>query len=255
MPRSRLQRHGEPRRASKTCPTVLVTGGSGGIGRAICVAFGQAGWRVGVHYHASARAAARTAAEVRRHGGTALLFHADVRDGKQTQDMVAQLVDRWGRLDVMVCNAGVASSALVLRAGAKDWATVVDTNLTGTFHCLRAAGSVMVAQRDGAVIVVGSLSGVQGTAGQAAYAASKAGLLGLVKTVAKEWGRRNVRVNAVLPGWQKTALAGSAFPDDVFADHALGRTPSREDVARSIYRLSLLKDSSGQVWNLDSRVF
>lgn len=254
MPRARLQRHGVSRRASKVRPTVLVTGGSGGIGRALCVAFGKAGWRVGVHYRTHAKAAARTAAAVREHGGTAMLLHADVRDGKQTQEMVAQLVDRWGRLDVMVCNAGVASSALVLRAGAEAWATVVDTNLTGTFHCLRAAGSVMVAQRDGAVIVIGSLAGVQGYAGQAAYAASKAGLLGLVKTAAKEWGRQNVRVNAVLPGWQKTALAGSAFPDEVPADHVLGRTPSLEDVAHSIYRLALLRDSSGQVWNLDSRI-
>lgn len=207
-----------------------------------------------MHYRTHAQAAARAAAAVRKHGGTAMLLHADVRDGKQTQEMVAQLVDRWGRLDVMVCNAGVASGALVLRAGAEAWATVVDTNLTGTFHCLRAAGSVMVAQRDGAVIVIGSLAGVQGYAGQAAYAASKAGLLGLVKTAAKEWGRQNVRVNVVLPGWQKTALAGSAFPDEVPADHVLGRTPSLEGVAHSIYQLALRRDSSGQVWNLDSRI-
>jgi len=208
-----------------------------------------------VHYRTHAQAAASTAAAVRKHGGTAMLLQADVRDGKQTQEIVGQLVDRWGRLDVMVCNAGVASGALVLRVGAEAWATVVDTNLTGTFHCLRAAGSVMVAQRDGAVIVIGSLAGAQGTAGQAAYAASKAGLVGLVKTAAKEWGRQNVRVNAVLPGWQKTALAGSAFPDDELADHTLGRTPALEDLARAIYQVALWRDSSGQVWNLDSRIF
>lgn len=184
-----------------------------------------------------------------------MLLQADVRDGKQTQEMVGQLVDRWGRLDAMVCNAGVASGAFVLRVEAEAWATVVDTNLTGTFHCLRAAGSVMVAQRAGAIIVIGSLAGSLGTAGQAAYAASKAGLLGLVKTAAREWGRQNVRVNAVLPGWQKTALAGSAFPDDELADHALGRTPSLEDLARAVYQAAQRGDSSGQVWNLDSRIF
>jgi 3-oxoacyl-[acyl-carrier protein] reductase len=255
MPRSRLPQHKAFHRASKACPTVLVTGGSGGIGRAICEAFGKAGWRVGVHYRTRAQAAARTAESVRKYGGTAVLFQADVRDDKQAQEMVAQLIDRWGRLDVMVCNAGVASDALVLRMGAEVWATVVDTNLTGTFHCLRAAGSIMVAQRNGTVIVIGSLAGLRGTAGQAAYAASKAGLLGLVKTAAKEWGRKNVRVNAVLPGWQKTALVGSAFPDNVRADHVLGRTPSLEDLARAIYQLALRRDSSGQVWNLDSRIF
>src|SRR6266545_3318332 len=115
MPRSRLQRQVASRRASRIRPTVLVTGGSGGIGRAICEAFGKAGWRVGVHYRTHAQAAASTAAAVRKHGGTAMLLQADVRDGKQTQEMVGQLVDRWGRLDVMVCNAGVASGALVLR--------------------------------------------------------------------------------------------------------------------------------------------
>ena len=191
---------------------------------------------------------------VRARGGLAMLLQADLRDDKQTREMVNQVVDRWGRLDVLVCNAGVASSELVLRTGAEAWAAVVETNLTGTFHCLQAAGPVMHKQRDGAVIVTGSLTGVQGYAGQAAYAASKAGLLGLAKTAAKEWGRHNIRVNVVLPGWQKTALAGSAFPDEVSADHVLSRTPSLNEVADIIYRLALLRDSSGQVWNLDSRI-
>jgi len=254
MQKSRTQRGRAKRRGSLARPTVLVTGASGGIGRAVCLAFGAAGWRVGVHYRTRAREAARTAALVRRRGGVALCLHADIRDGKQTQEMVNRFVDRWGRLDVLVCNAGVTSSELVLRVKAEAWAAVVETNLTGTFHCLQAAGPVMTRQRDGAVIVVGSLAGLRGAVGQAAYAASKAGLMGLVKTAAQEWGKQNVRVNMALPGWHKTALSGSAFPDEVPADHVLGRTPSLEDVACSIYRLALLSDSSGQIWNLDSRI-
>jgi 3-oxoacyl-[acyl-carrier protein] reductase len=207
-----------------------------------------------VHYRTRAEAAARTAAAVRRRGGTALLIKADVRDGKQACEMVNQLVDRWGRLDVLICNAGVSSSELVLRAGGEAWATVVDTNLTGTFHCLQAAGPVMLKQRDGAVIVIASVAGVHGHAGQAAYAASKAGLLGLVKTAAQEWGGQNIRVNAVLPGWQRTVLAGAAFPDGAPPDHLLRRTSSLTEVAHIIYQLALLRDSSGQVWNLDSRI-
>jgi 3-oxoacyl-[acyl-carrier protein] reductase len=242
------------RRRPDPRPTVLVTGASGGIGRAVCLAFGAAGWRVGVHYRLRAREAARTAAMVRRRGGGALCLQADIRDAKQTQEMVHQLADRWGRLDVMVCNAGVASSELVLRTAPETWAAVVETNLTGTFHCLQAAGPVMIGQRGGAVLVVGSLAGLQGTAGQAAYAASKAGLAGLVKTVAKEWGARNIRVSLVLPGWQNTALAGAAFPDGTAAGHVLGRTPSLAAVADMIRRLALLPDGSGQVWNLDSRI-
>lgn len=249
-PRSRTECRGADAR-----PTVLVIGASGGIGRAICLAFGEAGWRVGVHYRTRKREAERTAALVKEHGGVPLCLQADVRDGKQAHEMVHRLIDRWSRLNVLICNAGVASSELVLRAETESWAAVMETNLTGTFHCLQAAGPVMIAQRDGAVIVVGSLAGMQGAAGQAAYAASKAGLVGLARTAAKEWGKQNIRVNVVLPGWQRTALAGPAFPRGTPADHALGRTPSLADVARSICRLAQLKDSSGQVWNLDSRIF
>lgn len=250
----RRQRRRGTRSRPGLVPTVLVTGGSGGIGRAVCLAFGEAGWRVGVQYRTRPREAARTAALVRGCGGVALTFQADIRDGKHTQEMVNRLVDRWGRLDVLVCNAGIASSGLVLRTSTDTWAAVVETNLTGTFHCLQAAGPVMAGQRDGAVIVVGSLSGLQGATGQAAYAASKAGLSGLVKTAAKEWGQLNVRVNLVLPGWHRTGLAGAAYPEDAPADHLLGRTPSLEGVARIIYQLALMRDSSGQVWNLDSRI-
>lgn len=255
MRRHPTQRNRAKRRSAEVRPTVLVTGASGGIGRAICLAFGEAGWRVGVHYRTQARRAARTATMVRLRGGLPMLLQADVRDGKQAHEMVHRLIDRWNRLDVLVCNAGVASSELVQRAKTESWAAVMETNLTGTFHCLQAAGPVMIAQRDGVVIVVGSLAGMQGATGQAAYAASKAGLVGLVRTAAKEWGKQNIRVNVVLPGWQRTALAGPAFPDETPADHLLGRTPSLAEVARSIYRLALLKDSSGQVWNLDSRIF
>ncbi|MGH7259105.1 MAG: SDR family NAD(P)-dependent oxidoreductase [Nitrospiraceae bacterium] len=249
MPASRATRR--PRSARST---VLVTGGSGVIGRAICLAFGRAGWKVGVHYRTRAREAKRTVALVEKYGGIAMLVQADIRDGKQAQEMVNQLIDRWGRLDVMICNAGQAASELVLRMGPQDWASVVNTNLTGTFHCLQAAGKAMLPKRDGSVLVVGSVAGMQGQAGQAAYAASKAGLLGLVKTAAKEWGGHNVRVSALFPGWQKTALAGPAFPAQAAADHVLGRTPSLEEVARSVVHLALLQDSSGQIWNLDSRI-
>jgi 3-oxoacyl-[acyl-carrier protein] reductase len=244
----------QKRRIPRVRPAVLVTGGSGGIGRALCLAFGRAGWRVGVHYRTNESQARRTAVTVRAGGGLAMLLQADLRDGKQVHEMVNQMIDRWGRLDVLVCNAGVASSELMVRTSPETWTAVVEANLTGAFHCLRAVGPVMVRQRDGVVVVVGSLAGLQGSAGQAAYAASKAGLIGLIKTAAKEWGNSNIRVNMVLPGWQKTALAGSAFPDAAPADHVLGRTPALKAVADTIYRLALLPDSSGQVWNLDSRI-
>lgn len=235
---------------------MLVTGGSRGIGRAVCLEFGRAGWRVGVHYRERKAEAEETAALVARAGGEALPCRADVRDSIQVQDLVEQLSARWGELDVLVCGAGRASSGLVLRCSPDDWDAVIGTNLTGTFHCLRAVGPRMIARRSGSVVVVGSFAGLQGRPGQAAYAAAKAGLVGLVKTAAREWGRHNVRINVVLPGWQRTELAGTAMPDAAaLADHVLARTVALEDVARTVYHLALMTGTSGQVWNLDSRIF
>lgn len=237
-------------------PTVLVTGGSRGIGRAICLAFGQAGWRVGIHYRERRKEAESTAAAIKECGGEAVCFQADIRDVGQVAAMVERVVDLWGKLHVMICNAGISSSRLLLRLNSDAWLTVLDTNLTGTFHCLKAAGAQMLSQEEGSIIVIGSFAGIQGRTGQSAYAASKAGLLGLVRTAAREWGSRNVRVNVVLPGWHKTEMSESVLSDSgSYDDHALGRPPQLTAVARSIYHLALLEDASGQVWNLDSRTW
>jgi 3-oxoacyl-[acyl-carrier protein] reductase len=241
--------------SSLTRRTVLVTGGSRGIGQAICLEFGHAGWRVGIHYRERKEDAARTAATVTAEGGEGVPYQADIGDARQVEAMVQEIVSRWGRLDVLVCNAGQATSGLLLRLRADEWKAVIETNLTGTFHCLKAAANHMLVQGDGSVIVVSSFAGVQGGAGQSAYAASKAGLLGLVKTAAREWGGSNVRVNAVFPGWHRTELSETALSRDVrMKDHVLGRSPDLHEVARSVYHLALLKDISGQVWNLDSRI-
>lgn len=236
-------------------PTVLVTGGSRGIGRAICLEFGRRGWRVGVHYRERQGEADRTAMMIKDDGGEAALYRADIRQADQVQAMVQGFVSCWGRLNVMVCNAGQAVSGLLLRLRPEQWADAIETNLTGTFHCLRAAGPVMLSQRDGSVVVVTSFSGLQGRTGQAAYAASKAGLLGLVKAAAREWGPHNVRINAVCPGWHPTDMSDTSLPEEAErTDHVLGRFGDMESVARSVYHLALSRDTSGQVWNLDSRI-
>ncbi len=236
--------------------TVLVTGGSRGIGRAICLEFARAGWRVGIHYRERRDEAERTAQLVKDDGGEGMIYQADIRDGRQVQSMLTRCVARWGRLDVMICNAGQAASGLVLRIRPEEWTTMIAVNLTGTFHCLKAAGRRMLAQRDGSVVVVASFAGLQGSPGQAAYAASKAGLLGLVRSAAREWGRHNVRVNAVLPGWHHTELSATAMPEaGDMDDHVLARPTDLDTVARTVYHLALLPDTSGQVWNVDSRIF
>ncbi len=153
-----------------------------------------------------------------------------------------------------ICNAGIAASSLVLRQQEDEWMSVIQTNLTGTLYCLQAMATPLLVQGGGSIVVIGSHAGYHGSVGQAAYAASKAGLIGLVKTAAQEWGPQNVRVNLVLPGWQQTGLSEGAMPDDHnWPDHALRRPPALEEVARTIVHMAQLKDMSGQVWNCDSR--
>lgn len=234
--------------------TVLVSGGSRGIGRAVCLEFGRAGWHVGVHYRERKGEAERTTALIAGVGGVASLYQADVRDAGQIDVMMVNMAATSGSIGVMICNAGISSGQLLLRVTTDAWNETLATNLTGTFHCLRAAGRQMLSQGHGSILVVGSYAGLHGDVGQSAYAASKAGLLGLVKTAALEWGPHNIRVNAVLPGWHKTELSGAAMPCHAdLTDHILRRTPSLESTARSIYDLATAQDISGQIWNLDSR--
>lgn len=242
-------------RPSSDTRVVLVTGASRGLGRAIAAGFGRAGDRVVVNYRTDAVEADRTVRAVEEAGGTAVPYQADVRDAKNVAAMVAATVDRWGHLDVLVCNAAVTDDRLLLRVSDAIWDQVVATTLTGTFHCLQQAGAVMQNQRAGAIILIGSLAGLQGRAGQAPYAAAKAGLLGLMRTAAREWGADGVRVNAILPGWHATALTG--FHDEPAPapfEPALGHGTSMEAVAAFAVALASMPDVSGQVFTLDSRM-
>jgi 3-oxoacyl-[acyl-carrier protein] reductase len=168
--------------------------------------------------------------------------------------MVKLFIKEHGALTAMVCNAGVATGQLMIRHQADEWLRVIDTNLTGTFHCIQAAGSSMVQAGGGSIIVVGSYAATHGDTGQAAYASAKAGLLGLVRTAGLEWGKSNVRINLVYPGLHPTSLAGAASLTPALMSHLLDRSPHLDEVAGTICHLAQLKDISGQVWNLDSRL-
>ena len=249
---ARLATSHEP--THQRAPAVLVTGASGGIGRAISLAFAASGWYVGVHYLQNKAGAEATRQAVIQVGGTGDLYQADIREKNDVQQMVETYRRTVIRPTVFVCNAGVGTSRLFVRQPEEEWAQILATNLTGTFHCLRAMADPLIAQREGSIVVVGSYAGFHGSTGQAGYAASKAGLVGLVKTAAQEWGPYNVRVNLVLPGWQQTGLSEGAMPEsEKWTDHALRRPPALDEVARTIFHLAQLKDVSGQVWNCDSR--
>lgn len=235
-------------------PAVLITGASGGIGRAISHAFGKIGWYVGVHYYRNKPAAQATLDRVLGGGGIGDAYYADIREAESVRRMIDRFSCCTSGPLVLVCNAGIGQSELLVHHADEIWDNVIATNLTGTFHCLRAMAPSLLARGGGSIIVIGSHTGFHGATGQSAYATSKAGLIGLVRTAALEWGPQNIRVNLLLPGWQKTDLTEGIFPSDKgWLDHALRRPPVIEEVVSTIVHVAQLKDVSGQVWNCDSR--
>lgn len=236
---------------------IIITGASRGLGRAIALRFGRAGERIVINFLRNEGNAATIADEIHRAGGEALPIKADVRDAEAVEGMIGETVKRWGPVDVTVNNAGLTRDGLLLRMPEKDWDDVLDTNLTGPFHTMRAVSKIMMKQRNGHIINIASIAGLQGREGQANYSASKAGLVGLTMAAARELGRHDIKVNAILPGYIKSDM-GAGVSDTVrerlLRENVLGRTNEPEEVAEFIFRLSLMKNVSGQVFNLDSRI-
>ncbi len=236
---------------------VIITGASRGLGKEIALRFGMAGDRVVVNYQSHEQGAGDVAAEIRRAGGDAALFRADVRNAVDVDEMVNDTVKRWGSVDVLVNNAGVKKDGLILRMMEQDWDEIIGANLTGPFNCIRAVAKIMSKQKNGHIISVSSIVGMHGREGQANYASSKAGVIGLTKACAKELGRFNIKVNSVLPGYLVTGMGqtvSGAARDRILRENALCRASTPNEVADFIYHLSLMENVSGQVFNLDSRI-
>jgi 3-oxoacyl-[acyl-carrier protein] reductase len=208
--------------------TALVTGGSRGIGRAVALELGRAGASVVVGYRAEAEAAEAVASEV---GGRAV--QADVSDPEQAKALVAEA----GDIDVLVNNAGTTRDGVLPRMPDEDWRTVLETNLSSTFYTCRAVARGMMRRRGGAIVNVSSIVGVHGNFGQTNYAASKAGIIGFTKSLARELGSRGVRANVIAPGYVKSALT-DAIPDEaretMLANTPLGRLGDPENVASAV---------------------
>ena len=212
-------------------PVVIITGGGGGLATSLAAAFRETG------------------AEVFSPGREEL----DVRSSADAE----RYFKGFERIDVLINNAGITGDKLFARLEEADWDAVLDTNLKGAFLCTRAAARRMMTQRDGSIIQIGSYSALNPPIGQSAYAASKAGLIGLTKSLAKELGPRNIRVNCVLPGFLETRLTTDLSEEArsaALARHALGRFNTVEDAASFIVTLTRLSHVSGQVFQLDSRV-
>jgi 3-oxoacyl-[acyl-carrier protein] reductase len=186
--------------------TVLVTGGTRGIGRAIVERFARAGARVAFTYRSSTRAAEALVDTLEDRGTEAVSLQGDVADPDVAQSHVDAVLDRWDALDVLVNNAGITRDGLLLRMQEADWDAVLDTNLKGVFNFSKAAYRPMMRQQSGSIINISSVVGTTGNAGQTNYAASKAGVVGFSKSLAKELGSRNVTVNVVAPGYVQTDM-------------------------------------------------
>jgi len=238
-------------------PVALVTGSSRGIGRNIALAFAERSWNVAVHYGRSRGEAEETARRARDLGAEAAVFGADVGDPAEAADLASRVEKTWGRLDALVNNAGVTRDRSILKMMDEEWNEVLRVNLTGAFWCLRECARVMSRRRSGAVINVASILGLRGSAGASNYAASKAGLIGLTKSAAKELGRFNIRVNAVLPGYHQTDMGMEVWEkhgERILSEHVLGRLTDVKELGRFVVFLAEQGSASGQVYNFDSRV-
>ncbi len=217
--------------------SALVTGGSRGIGRAICLALAAQSVNVAVNYAGSAAAAEAVAEECRALGVEAFAIQGNVACEADAQNLIAQTVERFGRIDVLVNNAGITRDNLMMRMSEEDFDAVLNTNLKGAFHCMKAACRPMMKQRSGRIVNVSSIVGVRGNAGQANYAASKAGLIGMSKSLAKELAARGVTVNCVAPGFIETDMTDvlpQAVKEKLLGEIPMAHLGKPEDVAAAV---------------------
>jgi 3-oxoacyl-[acyl-carrier protein] reductase len=234
---------------NKNKPLALVTGGSKGIGRAICVELGRSGYDVAVNYHTDEKGAIETLEKVKAQGGGGRILGFDVRDGEQSQNAVEKLLIEVETIDVLVNNAGVTADGLFLMMSRDNWKKVVNTTLDGFYHVTRPIIEKMIRQRSGSVVSIASASGLVANRGQTNYSAAKAGLIGASRSLAAEVARLGIRVNVVAPGLIETDMIKDLPLTNIKAMIPMARFGKPEEVAR-VVRFLCSEDASyisGQV--------
>ena len=229
---------------------VLVTGASGAIGRAIALAYAQAGWSVALHYHTGEAAARQTMEEICFQGGDAEIFPADLALEDQVDGLFTAAEKRFGPIGALVNNAGIAWRGLLTEMTLAQWERLIAVDLTGAFLCCRRALPAMIRAKEGSIVNVASMWGEVGASCEAAYSAAKAGLIGLTKALAKEEGPSGVRVNCVAPGVIRTPMNGDLSPQELDAlreETPLGRLGTPEEVAQAALFLGTHPFLTGQV--------
>jgi len=233
----------------------LITGGARGIGQAIAVTFAREGADI-VVADVNLEIAQKTAVEIEGLGRKALALEMDVTNYEKVEEGINKILDKMGKVDILVNNAGITKDNLLLRMSQADWDAVINVNLKGTFNCIKAVTRPMIKQRSGRIISIASIIGLMGNPGQANYAASKAGIIALTKTVAKELASRNINANAVAPGFIQTEMTAK-LPEDIkkkmLEAIPLAKLGTPQDVANTCLFLASDESSyiTGQVITID----
>jgi len=234
----------------------LITGASRGIGRAIAVSLAKAGADVAINYAGNEEAAKQTEDICAAYGISTLVVRADVANAEECKDMIEQVKERFGKIDILVNNAGITKDKLMIGMSEADFMDVINTNLKGSFLCMQMVSKLMLKQRSGRIINLSSVVGLHGNAGQVNYAASKAGVIGMTKSAAKELASRGITVNAVAPGMietDMTAVIPEKAKDAMMATIPAGRAGKPEEIANVVAFLASEEAAyiTGQVISVD----